>query len=80
MSTDGGRGRTYRLVLGGELGDRFGTLFLGMRISREDGNTVLTGPVVDQAYLAGIIERTQELGLELISVVPVEPTPEGAVG
>jgi hypothetical protein len=38
-----------------------------MRISREDGTTVLTGPVNDQAHLAGIIDRTQELGLELIS-------------
>ena len=63
MSTDA-RGSTYRLVLGGELGDRFGILFEGMNISRDGGNTVLTGHVSDQAHLAGIIERTQELGLD----------------
>ena len=80
MSTESGQGRTYRLVVGGELGDRFGTLFAGMSISREDGNTVLTGPVVDQAHLAGIIERTQDLGLELISVGPVDPSPEAVCG
>lgn len=71
MSTEGG-GSTYRLVLGGELGDRFGMLFEGMSMSRDGGNTVLTGRVTDQAHLAGIIERTQELGLELISVGTVE--------
>jgi hypothetical protein len=66
------RAAIYRLVIRGELGDQFGFLFAGMRMSREDGTTVLTGPVADQAYLAGIIDRTQELGLELISVGPVD--------
>ena len=78
MSTEGGRGTTYRLVLGGELGDRFGVLFEGMSMSRDGGNTVLTGPVTDQAHLAGIIERTQELGLDLISVGTVEPIKRAA--
>jgi hypothetical protein len=68
MNAEPVRARTYRLVLRGELGDQFGFLFDGMRISREDGTTVLTGPVTDQAHLAGIIDRTQELGLELVSV------------
>lgn len=76
MSTNA-RGNTYRLVLGGELGDRFGILFEGMSISRHGGNTVLIGHVNDQAHLAGIIGRTQELGLDLISVTTVEPAPNG---
>jgi hypothetical protein len=81
MSTNGrGSGSTYRLVLGGELGDRFVMLFEGMCLSREGGNTVLTGPVTDQAHLAGIIERTQELGLKLISVGTVEQTSKDAAG
>ena len=79
MGTDGGRGRTYRLVMGGELGDRFGSLFEGFTLSRDGGNTVLTGPVSDQAHLAGVIERVQEFGLDLISVAAVEPTPKGTV-
>ena len=62
----------YRLVLRGELGDQFGFLFAGMRMSREGGTTVLIGPVADQVHLAGIIDRTQELGLELISVGPLD--------
>jgi hypothetical protein len=69
------RGAVYRLVLLGELGDQFGFLFAGMRMSREDGTTVLTGPVADQAHLAGIIDRTQELGLELVSVGPFDDAP-----
>jgi hypothetical protein len=68
MNTKRSRAATYRLVLRGELGDQFGILFVGMRMSREAGTTVLTGLVTDQAHLAGIIDRTQELGLELISV------------
>ena len=65
----------YRLVLRGELGDQFGFLFAGMRMSREGGTTVLIGPVADQVHLAGIIDRTQELGLELISVGPLDEAP-----
>jgi hypothetical protein len=75
MSTDSGRTSRYRLVLGGELGDRFETLFEGMSLTRDGGNTVLIGTVKDQAHLAGLIERAQELGLDLISVGSVtEPS------
>jgi hypothetical protein len=75
MTTDRARAVTYRLVFRGELGDRFGVLFDGMRMSREDGTTVLTGPVADQAHLAGIIDRSQELGLELVSLGPLDEAP-----
>ncbi len=64
------RAMTYEFVLRGEIGDRFGPLFEGMRLERGDGRTVLTAPVRDQSELHGVIERIQELGLELISVNP----------
>lgn len=38
----------------------------------EDGDTVLTGPVVDQAALHGILKKVRDLGLTLISVNPCE--------
>jgi hypothetical protein len=76
MSIERAQAATYRLVLRGELGDQFGFLFAGMRLSREAGTTVLTGPVADQAHLAGIINRTQELGVELISVGQIDEAPE----
>jgi hypothetical protein len=67
-------GKSYELVLRGEIGDHFGVLFDGMRIARAGGTTVLTGRVRDQAHLHGLIERIQELGIELVSV---NPAPKG---
>ena len=61
----------YEFVLRGEIGDHFALLFEGMRLERVAGTTVLTGPVRDQAHLHGVIERIQELGIELVSVNPV---------
>jgi len=72
VNTDRARRVTYQLVLRGELGAAFGFLFQGMQMHRESGNTVLTGMVTDQSHLAGIIERTQELGLELVSLGAVD--------
>ena len=58
----------YRIVVRGELGERFAYLFNGMRMERLEGTTVLTGTVLDQAQLHGYIERVEELGLELVTV------------
>ena len=77
MTTESGSRRAYRLVLAGELGDRFETLFDGMALSRQGGNTVLVGTVKDQAHLAGILERAQELGLDLISVGDIQDSAAG---
>jgi hypothetical protein len=62
----------YELVLRGEIGDRFAMFFEDMRLERVEGQTHLTGEVRDQAQLLGVIERIQELGLELVSVNPKE--------
>jgi hypothetical protein len=60
----------YEFVLRGEIGDRFGLWFEGMRLQRTPGHTVLVGVMLDQAHLLGVIERIQELGIELVSVNP----------
>jgi hypothetical protein len=66
---DGRRGAvTYRLVVRGELDARYACLFDGLNLARVEGTTVLTGEVVDQAHLHGLIERIEELGLELLEV------------
>jgi hypothetical protein len=65
-------GHRYRIVLRGELGDQFQERFGAMKLERKDGLTVLTGQVVDQAQLLGFVERGQELGVELVSVEPVD--------
>ena len=61
----------YELVVRGEIGDHFALVFDGFRLERVGGDTVLAGPVVDQAHLHGVIGRIQELGIELVSVNPV---------
>ena len=66
------RGSTYRLVVRGELGERFASAFEGMNLEPLGGTTVLTGRVTDQAHLMGLIDQVQDLGLELVSVEPVE--------
>jgi hypothetical protein len=59
---------TYRIVVRGEIDDRFAFLFNGMRMERVEGTTVLTGSVVDQAQLHGYIDRLAELGLYLLRI------------
>jgi hypothetical protein len=61
-------GTAYRIVVRGELDDRFAYLFNGMEMQCSDGTTVLTGDIVDQAQLLGYIERLEELALELVTV------------
>lgn len=74
MDNNWAQPRSYQLVLRGELGDSFGFLFDGMQLRRHAGTTVLTGDVTDQAHLVGLIERVQELGVELVSVNPEHGT------
>jgi hypothetical protein len=62
------KGARYRLIVRGELDERFAYLFSGMEMERTQGTTILTGPVIDQAQLHGFIERIEELRLELLSV------------
>jgi hypothetical protein len=80
MNGESARGRQYRLVLRGELSDRFAGEFEGMHMERVAGTTVLSGNVVDQTHLYGLLDRLPELGIELVSVQPVgDPTSAGDV-
>jgi hypothetical protein len=72
MDSDRARGRWYRLVIRGELGEPFGFLFEGMQMDRVAGTTVLTGSVIDQVHMHGLLQRIQELGLELVSIGPAD--------
>ena len=60
----------YRIVVRGELSQRYGLAFEGMTLATGDGQTAITGPVVDQAHLHGLLDRVGDLGLELVSVNP----------
>jgi hypothetical protein len=63
-----GTGTVYRRVLGSELSDRYAVAFEGMEMETKNGDTILTGEVIDQPHLYGILDRINGLGLKLISV------------
>jgi hypothetical protein len=63
----------YQMRVKGHLGSDWTDWFEGLIVTREDnGDTLLTGPVVDQAALHGLLKKVRALGLQLISVNPVQ--------
>jgi hypothetical protein len=68
-----GQPTVYQIKIKGHLGGEWTDWFEGLTIKLEDnGNTLLTGPVADQAALHGLIKKVRDLGVPLISVNPVE--------
>jgi hypothetical protein len=63
--------KAYRIVVRAEIGERFAATFEGMEIKIAEGRTTITGEVIDQSHLHGILDRINALGLELVSVQPV---------
>jgi len=66
----------YEIRLKGHLEARWADWFEGLTITlEENGDTLLTGPLVDQAALHGLLKKVRDLGWPLLSVNPVEPGP-----
>ena len=62
----------YEIRIKGHLDDRWSDWFGGLIINLEDnGDTLLTGLVVDQAALHGLLKKVRDLGMPLISVSPL---------
>jgi hypothetical protein len=69
-----GEATIYQIRLKGHLGPQWSGWFEGMDLARQaNGDTIMTGPVVDQAALHGLLKRMRDLGLPLLSIVQVEP-------
>ena len=64
----------YLIRIQGHLRRQWTDWFGGVTITMEDnGDTLLTGPVVDQAALHGLLKKVRNLGMPLVSVDRVEP-------
>lgn len=61
----------YQIRLKGYLDSQWATWFDGLTITLENGDTLLSGPVADQAALHGLLKKVRDLGMPLVSVVPV---------
>jgi hypothetical protein len=63
----------YQIRIQGHLGSEWTDWFEGLTLTLEDnGETLLTGSVVDQAALHGLLRKVRDLGMPLLSVVAVE--------
>ena len=63
----------YQIRIEGQLGPQWADWFSGLSITQEGGSTtLLTGPVVDQAELHGLLKKVRDLGIPLISVNRIE--------
>ena len=66
----------YQIRIEGHLGRAWTSWFAGMSITLEDnGDTLLTGAVVDQAALHGLLKRVRDLAVPLVSVNRLDPGP-----
>ena len=80
MRDQPGAGR-YQIRLRGHLETRWAAWFDGMTLSHEgDGSTILSGQVVDQAALHGLLRKVRDTGLPLVSVMGVDPDLTAAPG
>lgn len=77
IDTSTSNAQHYEIRLKGHLEARWVKWFDGLAITlEENGNTLLSGPVVDQAALHGLLKKVRDVGLPLLSVNSVEPDAE----
>ena len=74
IEPDPGQPIVYEIRLQGHLGRGWTDWFGGLKIVLEDnGDTLLTGPVVDQAALHGLLRKVRDLGMPLVSAIRIKP-------
>jgi hypothetical protein len=71
---DRGQPLVDQIRITGHLGREWTAWFEGLAITlEENGDTLLTGPVVDQAALHGVLKKVRDLGRPLVSIKCVRP-------
>jgi len=81
LKTDPSKPVVYQIRIKGHLDPEWTDWFEGLTITlKEDDDTLLTGPVVDQAALHGLLKKVRDLGLPLVSVCPIDPGPSTTLG
>ena len=74
-----GQPMVYQIRIKGHLGREWTDWFGGLAITLEDnGETLLTGSVVDQAALHGLLKKVRDVAMPLVSVIRVKPDPADA--
>ena len=69
---DPGQPAAYQIRIKGHLGRQWTDWFGGLAITLEDnGDTLLTGSLPDQAALHGLLRKVRDLGMPLVSVTPI---------
>lgn len=64
----------YEIRLKGHLDSRWAAWFDGLSLTHDsDGTTVISGPVVDQAALHGLLHKVRDIGIPLLSITQVDP-------
>jgi hypothetical protein len=67
----------YQIRIKGHLDRKWADWFSGLSITLQaSGETLLTGPVLDQAMLYGLLRKVRDAGLPLVAVIRIEPGAE----
>ena len=77
---DSSQPMAYQIRITGQLDARWADWFEGLTITLDGGDTLISGPIADQAALHGLLKRVRDLGMALVSVGPVEPEPQQGDG
>ena len=73
LTMDSSQPKVYQIRVKDHLSGEWTDWFEGLTITLEDnGDTLLTGPVIDQAALYRVLKKVRNLGMSLVSLNPIE--------